>query len=467
MSATSRVIEKVGGGGMGVVYKALDVRLGRTVALKFLPARPGADDEAKRRFIQEAKAASALDHPNICAIHDVGETAAGQLFIAMAYYEGLTLKKIRNGPLPLGEALACVAQVAEGLRRAHQAGIVHRDIKPANVIVTGGGQVKIVDFGLAKIAGADFTREPRAMGTIAYMSPEQTCGSDVDARTDIWSLGVLLYEMLTGRRPFTAEREDTLIHAIRHDDPTPIRAVRAEIPAAVAAVVSRCLDKRLATRYRSVEELLVDVRAVEKGGTLHRPARPRRRLFYLGGAALVAMLTVAGGVLLSRSRARPRVEVGVRSLAVLPVTDFTRDTMREYFADEMTDLLTNQLSQLSGLRRVVARTSVTQYKGTKKSSRVIGRELGVDGLVEASVLREGERVHVNVNLIAAGAERVLWSQSFEHPMRDVLTLQREVAQAIAREIQLHLTPQEAARVTAAARPVSPEAFALYLRALRG
>ena len=199
------VIKKAGGGGMGVVYKALDVRLGRRVALKFLPARPRADDEAKRRFIQEAKAASALDHPNICAIHDIGETAAGQLFIAMAYCEGQTLKeKIQSGPLPLGESLACVAQVAEGLRRAHQAGIVHRDIKPANVIVTGGGQVKIVDFGLAKIAGADLTREPRAMGTIAYMSPEQTCGSDVDARTDIWSLGVLLYEMLTGLRPFNA-----------------------------------------------------------------------------------------------------------------------------------------------------------------------------------------------------------------------------------------------------------------------
>jgi len=298
------------------------------------------------------------------------------------------------------------------------------------------------------------------------MSPEQTCGSDVDARTDIWSLGVLLYEMLTGRRPFNAEREDTLIHAIRHDDPTPIRDVRPEIPDTVAAVVSRCLDKRLATRYQSVEELLADVRAIEKGGTPERPVRPRRRLLYLGGAALVAALAVAGGPLISRSRSRVQMELGLRSLAVLPVTDFTRDSTREYFADEMTDLLINQLSQLSGLRRVVARTSVTKYKGTLQSSRAIGRELGVDGLVEASVLRQGQRVRINVSLIAAKADRVLWSRTFERPMSDVLTLQREVTQAIAGAIQLQLTPGETARVTTAARQVNPEAFALYLRGTR-
>jgi serine/threonine-protein kinase len=462
-----RILEKLARGGMGVVYKALDVRLGRTVALKFLPPHLGADDEAKQRFIQEAKAASALDHSNICAIHEIGETDAGQLFIAMACYDGLTLKqKIRSIPVTVGEALGLFAQVAEGLRNAHEAGIVHRDMKPANVMITDRGQVKILDFGLAKVSGADLTRERRAMGTIAYMSPEQTRGSDVDARTDIWSLGVVLYEMLTGRQPFRGESEETLIYAIRHDDPTPVRDVRTEIPTGVAALVTRCLDKRLATRYQSVDELLADVRAIEKGGTLERPVRPRRRQLYLGGAVLVAALAVAGGALMSRSRSRAQLELGLRSLAVLPVTDFTRDSTRDYFADEMTDLLINQLSELSGLRRVVARTSVTKYRGTQKSSRAIGHELGVDGLVEASVLRQGEQVRVNVSLIAANADRVLWSRSFERPMSEVLTLQREVTQAIAGAIQLRLTAGEAARFTTAARQVNPEAFALYLRGTR-
>ena len=259
-----RVLERLGGGGMGVVYKALDVRLGTTVALKLLSA--DSDSEAKGRFIQEAKAASALDHPNICTIHEIGETETGELFIAMAYYEGPSLKqKIGSGPLPVREALAHFADVAEGLRRAHEARIVHRDIKPANVMLGEHGQVKIVDFGLAKMSGADLTREPRAMGTIAYMSPEQTYGAGVDRRTDIWSLGVLFYEMLSGRRPFRGDTQGRLIYAIRYSEPIPIRELRSEVPAVVASVVSRCLEKNPANRYQTVGELLDAVRVVERG----------------------------------------------------------------------------------------------------------------------------------------------------------------------------------------------------------
>ena len=268
-----RVLERLGGGGMGVVYKALDVRLGTTVALKFLPARSTADDEAKARFIQEAKAASALDHRNICTIHEIGETETGELFIAMAYYEGPSLKqRIENGPMPIREALAHFADVAEGLRRAHEARIVHRDIKPANVMLDEGGKVKIVDFGLAKMSGADLTREPRAMGTIAYMSPEQTYGAGVDRRTDIWSLGVLFYEMLTGRRPFRGDTQWRLIYAIRYSEPIPIHELRSETPAAVAALVSRCLEKDAVNRYQTVSELLTAVRAVERDASSSRDA---------------------------------------------------------------------------------------------------------------------------------------------------------------------------------------------------
>jgi serine/threonine-protein kinase len=258
-----RVLELLGGGGMGVVYKALDVRRGQTVALKLLRARAAASEDAKRRFIQEARAASALDHPNICAVHEIGETASGELYIAMAYCQGPSLKqKIGNGPLAIGEALALFTDVAEGLHRAHEARIVHRDIKPANVMLTERG-VKIVDFGLAKVSGADLTTVPRAMGTIAYMSPEQTYGSVVDRRTDIWSLGVLLYEMMTGRRPFSGDTQGRLIYAIRFNEPTPIRELRPETPDAVVSLVTRCLEKRPADRYQNVGEVLTAVRAIE------------------------------------------------------------------------------------------------------------------------------------------------------------------------------------------------------------
>src|SRR5262245_2995622 len=258
-----RILEQLGRGGMGRVYKALDRRLDRTVALKFLPPHLGADDEAKRRFVHEAKAASGLDHPNICAIHEIGVTDAGAHFIAMTYYAGETLKaKIARGPLPAVESLDYARQIAEGLQRAHEAGIVHRDVKPANVMVTDVGQIKIVDFGVAKMSGADVTREGRTLGTIAYMSPEQTRGESVDARTDIWSLGAVLYEMLTGTRPFTGENDETLIHAIRHDDPRPIRALRADVPRGVVALVSRCLDKNPARRYQRTADLLADLRTL-------------------------------------------------------------------------------------------------------------------------------------------------------------------------------------------------------------
>jgi len=456
-----RILEKLGGGGMGRVYKALDLKLDRTVALKFLPPHLGADDEAKRRLIHEAKAASALDHPNICAIYEIGETDAGQLFIAMAHYEGKTLKaKIARGPLPVDEAVGYGVQIAEALQRAHASGIVHRDIKPSNVMVTAHGEVKVLDFGLAKTAGSDLTREGVTIGTVAYMSPEQTRGEAVDARSDVWSLGAVLYEMLTGQRPFRGESDQTLIHAIRHDSPKPLRELRPDISADVAALIDRCLDKAPARRYQSAPELLVSmhpVQAAPRAG--QRPAWRMRAVAYGSVVVLLGLMFVIG----NRQRLPPQPRVA--SLAVLPVTT-PMDSSDQYFADGMTDLLIAQLSELSGLERVISRNSVMQYRGTRKSSRQIGQELGVDALVEMSVLRVEDRVRITVNLVEAGAQRVLWGDSFERPLRDVLTLQRDVAQAIGRELHVQLTPQETARLGAAARRVDPEAFALYLHAVR-
>jgi TolB-like protein/Tfp pilus assembly protein PilF len=464
-----QILEKLGGGGMGVVYKARDLRLERTVALKFLPPHLSLDEDAKQRFIREAKAASALDHPNICTIYEIDECAAddgapAQLFIAMAYYAGETLKKkIERGPLPVRQALDYAAQIAAGLAAAHEAGIIHRDIKPANVLVTGEGVAKVVDFGIAKAAGPELTKQGRTLGTAAYMSPEQARGEPVDHRTDLWSLGAVLYEMLAGQRAFPGETSDAVIYAIRHDEPQPIETLRPDVGREVAATVSRCLAKQPAERYARAEALLGELRASAQGPAaaprVQRPWRGRSLRYSI--ISLVLVLLIGG----ARALLAPPPPAG-RVLAVLPVANVSGDAEQEPLADGLTELLINQLSQISGLDRVIPHTSVMPYKNTHKPLRQIGRELGVDLLVESSVLRAGEHVRVDVSLIKAAGQRTFWSDSFERPLSDVLRLQREMAQAIAREVQVVLTPAEAARLRQAAPAVDPEAFTLYLRAQR-
>ena len=255
-----RMLEKLGSGGMGVVYKARDERLGRPVALKFLPASLSADEEAKQRFMQEAKAASAVDHPNICSIYDIGETDDGQLFLVMPCYEGETLKqKIDRGPLAVEQAIDYAAQVAEGLARVHETGIVHRDIKPANVMVTEHGLVKLLDFGLAKVANVNLTKTGTILGTMAYMSPEQALGNDTDARTDLWSLGVIMYEMLTGDPPFKGDFEQVVAYSITQEEPAPLRTLREEVPDALAMVVERLLRKDPSERYQKAKQVLAEL----------------------------------------------------------------------------------------------------------------------------------------------------------------------------------------------------------------
>ncbi len=461
-----KILEELGAGGMGVVYKAEDTKLKRIVALKFLPPELTRDKDAKTRFIHEAQAASALQHNNICAIHEIDETPDGRLFISMDCYEGETLKeKIARGPLPVEEAMDIVSQVAAGLSEAHAAGMVHRDIKPANTVVTDKGVVKILDFGLAKLTGqTKVTKTGTTVGTVAYMSPEQARGGETDSRSDIWSLGVMLYEMLTGRLPFRGEVEPAMLYSIMNEDPEPVTKTRGEVPIVLEDIIEKALAKDPAKRYETMDGLLSDLEALRDRITLGIKERrfralrrlKRRKRLAVGTAA--AVVVVAATVLVQVFHTR---SMAIDSVAVLPFVNLSGDEEQEYFSDGMTEALINELGQIGELT-VISRTSVMRYKETDKTLPEIARELNVDAVVEASVLRSGDQVRITAQLIRANPERQMWAESYERDARDVLLLHSEVARAIAGEIQVTLTPQEQARL-ASVRVVSPEAYDLYLR----
>jgi serine/threonine-protein kinase len=461
-----RILEKLGEGGMGVVYRAEDTKLKRPVALKFLPSELTRDPEAKERFIQEAQAASALDHPNICNIHEIGETDDGQSFIAMACYDGETLKKkIARRTMSLEDVVRVAIEVGEGLAKAHAKGIVHRDIKPDNVFITDDGTAKILDFGLAKLAGqVRLTRASSTLGTVAYMSPEQAGGQEIDTRTDIWSLGVVLYEMISGRLPFRGEHEQAMMYSILNEEPLPLQPLLPDLPAEIRVVLSRALAKRPEDRYQHVDEMLVGLSACRKKLETRSAtdASPKsrwsgRRLPYLSaGLVLVAALLVLGRLYLWPASRKP-----IDSIAVLPLQNLSGDVSQEYFSDGMTEALITELQKIKSLR-VISRTSVMQYKNTRKLLPQIARELNVSAVVEGSVLREGDNVRINVQLIQASPEKHLWAENFDRSMRSILALQSDVAQAITREIRAVVTPEEQKRM-ASSRAVDPEAHEAYLK----
>ncbi len=420
------VLGRLGSGGMGVVYKAYDRRLDRLVALKFLPGHLAADDAAKVRLIYEARAASALDHPNICTVYDIGETE-GRLFLALACYEGETLKqRIARGPRPVNEVLEQVRQVTDGLRAAHRRGIIHRDIKPSNVMLTGEGAAKILDFGIAKVEGTDLLKEGRAAGTIAYMSPEQTRGEAVDGRTDLWSLGVVLYEMLTGRQPFRGEDIRTVINAIRYDEPEPVQQLRPEVPALLARLVETCLKKAPAERYQRAVDVLADLRAIETRST-------------------------AGG---ERS---PQF----RRLAVLPLSNFSPNPDDDYLAGGMTEDLIDRLSKLRGVR-VIARTSVKSYKDATENTTKIGRELDVKTLLKGSVRKIGDQVHLTIHLVDTNRNERTWAAEHSVVLEDVPTLLQSIAQTVASELHEQIPSNELRQLVKTGTDV-PEAYTSYLR----
>jgi TolB-like protein/predicted Ser/Thr protein kinase len=473
-----RILEKVGSGGMGVVYRARDEQLERDVALKVLPSGTLSNDASRRHFRKEALALAKLNHPNIETVYEF-DTQDGMDFLVMEYVPGKTLAdRLIGGALPEKEVIALGMQIAAALAEADEHGIVHRDLKPANIALTEKGQAKVLDFGLAKLlrprdetTADSLSSTHGAAGTLPYMSPEQLRGEQVDARSDIYTIGAVLYEMATYRRAFGEPLASRLIDAVLHQTPVPPRALNPRISPELERIILKCLDKNPEQRYQSAKELLVDLRRLEQStsGELVTPAPPPKRwsrgtrLAAYGVAALVAlaaMLTAiyAGGW---RDRFLVRTQPAqIRSIAVLPLGDLSGNPREDYFADGVTEALITELAQIDGLR-VISRTSVMVYKGARKPLPQIARELQVDAVVDGSVQRSGDKVRINAQLIEASTDRHLWAKSYERDLRDILTVQSAVAKAIADEVQIKLTPQEQARL-AKPRQVNPEALEAYL-----
>jgi len=458
---------------MGVVYKAEDTKLKRTVALKFLPSELTRDADAKARFIREAQAAAALDHPDICTIYEIDE-ADNQSFISMAYVDGERLTdKIGRGPLKLEEALEIVVHIAQGLQAAHEKGIVHRDIKSANVMLTASGQVKVMDFGLAKLVGTTaVTREGTTLGTAGYMSPEQARGEETDSRTDIWSLGVVLYEMVTGLLPFRGEYEQALTYQIMNAAPEPITSLRTGVPMELERVVTKCLEKKRDERYQTAADIIADLRHLQRAvgagaGTVQRSAapagRPARRVRWWYWAAPVIVIALIATVVFFKMprRATPPEE---KSIAVLPFVDMSPQGDQGYFCDGMTEELINRLSNIQGLR-VPARTSAFMFKGKTGDISEIGSKLKVHTVLEGSVRKAGSELRITAQLINVADGYHLWSETYDRKLEDVFAIQDEISSAIVNALQLKLTPQEAEKISE--HPIgNVKAYEYYLKADR-
>ena len=429
-----RVLAKLGEGGMGVVYKAEDTKLQRPVALKFLPSKLLGDEEAKARFLREARAAAALQHPNICTVYEIDE-ADGYTFIVMAYLEGEELRKhIETGPLSLDRLLDIAIQVAQGLQEAHSKGVVHRDIKPANIMDSTTGQVVLMDFGLAQIASAasKLTREGTTVGTSAYMSPEQTTGEKTDHRTDIWALGVVLYEMATGQAPFQGHYEQAIVYSILQEAPEPITALRTGIPLELERVANKCLAKRADERYQTVSDLLADL------GALKRSRESSEGKRQSSGAR----------------DARP-------SIAVLPFENRSRDEDDEYLSDGVTEDIISALAKVEGLR-VTPRASAFRFKGESTAVRQVAEKLNVGCVLTGTIRRAGSRLRITVELIDAAEEAQMWSERYDRVLEDIFDIQDEISQAIVNQLKRKLVGA-AASPGATRRTADFEAYRLYLQ----
>jgi serine/threonine protein kinase len=422
-----KILEKLGEGGMGIVYKAKDTKLKRDVAIKFLPPQIASQSEERERFKVEAQAAAALNHPNIATIHSIEETD-DEAFIVMEYIDGVELKeKITSGPFKLNKAFEIITKIADGLKTAHSKGIIHRDIKSSNIMVTGDNQVKVMDFGLAKIKGNGFvTKVGTTMGTAAYMSPEQVSGEKVDKRTDIWTLGIIFYELLTGELPFKADYDAAWTYVVLNKDPLKPSELDRKIPAQLDSIVMKMLEKDRDKRYSNIEEFLKDLQE--------------------------AKVEING----------MEQEGKTKAIAVLPFNNISAEKESDYFSDGLTEELIMNLSRLKDMR-VVSRTTSMQYKGVQKGIKAIGKELGVRYIIEGSVRKFQDNLRITAQLIDVEKDAQLWAETYKGNLADVFDIQEKVSKQIVDALMVKLTPMEKVVLEKRAT-LNPEAFDCYLRA---
>jgi serine/threonine protein kinase/tetratricopeptide (TPR) repeat protein len=476
-----RILEKLGEGGMGVVYKAEDAKLDRVVALKFLPPHLTSSQAEQARFLQEAKAAAALNHPNVCSVIDLREVD-GQQFIVMEYVDGTPLRQL--SPLAeVDDAIGYAIHIAEALQAAHGKGIVHRDVKSENVMITRDRRVKVMDFGLAKLKGSSrLTKESSTIGTLGYMAPEQIQGNDADERSDIFSFGAVLFEMLTGRLPFRGEHDAAMMYSILNEPPLSVPDLCPEAPPGIDGIIQRALEKDPGDRYQHIEEMVIELRRLRKHTGSHsrpdthgvtrsvaaaRPSPPRMKLV-LGISALIVLALVVLVVVRFFPKHNPDAAPSRIRLAVLPFENLG-DNGREYFADGLTGEITSKLSGISGLA-VISRSSAMQYKHTSKSLQEIAKELKVDYVLEGTLQWEdnaqgGKRIRVNPALIKVADETQVWSQPYESDFSSAFKLQADIATTVAEALNVTLVASER-RSLQGPLTANSEAYDIYLSALQ-